>query len=182
MRSTLGEFIGLMFKPFFKWWWAVLTGAASLLAFLWTPTGGLTVSQTGMLLVILGTLTLVFLVFSVLYQGWNLFKDRHRNLEVVSVTKTKDFGTDWIFLLRGYLRESTGILLEIRRPLEDVEVPFALVRVIGSTTKGLYQAVPVWISPGHLRDFSNRQFSASSLIAYPNIYFDRAREVFNELT
>lgn len=178
MRSKLGQFFGIIFQPFFRWWWALITGMVSIVAFLSTPTSGIVISPTGMLFLILLGFTLLFLAFSILLQGWKLYIEVQRDLEVVSLRRTKELGADWVFVLRGYLRDATGMMLEIRRPLDEVEVPFAIVRVIGTTARGLYQAVPIWISPGHLRDFISCQFSTSELIAYPHIYFEKAREVF----
>jgi hypothetical protein len=191
MRSSFGAFLSLMFQPFFKWWWAVVTGAASILAFVWTPPAGLTISKAGMLLLVLIGFTMLFLVLSMVVQGWLLFQNRHQRLELVALRQVRDFGpaddrprdlgTDWVFLLRGYLPESTGMLIEIRRPFEEVELAFALVQVTGTTARGLYQASPLWISPGHLRDYSRQHFSANTLIAYPQISYDRAKEVFDAL-
>ena len=86
-----------------------------------------------------------------------------------------------MFILRGYLRDATGLLVEIRRPLEEAEVPFAIVRVTGETSKGLYQAVSVWVSAGNLRDFNAHRFSATVLIARPHMYFDHTKNVFDDV-
>lgn len=117
---------------------------------------------------------------SVSYQGWLLFSDLNQELKILSIIRTKDYESDWIFILSGYIKESKEALIEVLRPLEDTEVPFAMLKVIGKTAKGYIQAVPIWISPGHLRDFSRHKFSPSILIATPIIRYERIREVLSE--
>jgi hypothetical protein len=170
-----------LLDPFFRWWWALITGTASFLAFVWTPPNGLNIGRTCILLLIFTIFSLLFLVLSVLVQGFQLFRERYKDLEVVAIQKATESGSDLIFLLRGYLRDATGLLIEIRRPLDDVELQFAIVRITGATSKGLYQALPVWVSAGHLRDFNSRRFSANLLIARPYMYFDHTRSVFENL-
>ena len=165
MRQTFVLFLSWLFDPFFRWWWALITGTASFLAFVWTPPEGVTIGRTGMLLLFFAGFSLVFFVVSVVVQGYQLFRERYKDMEVVAVQKATEPGAELIFILRGYLRDASGLLVEIRRPLGDVEVPFAIVRVTGATSKGLYQAVPVWVSAGHLRNFNARRFSVNVLIA-----------------
>lgn len=152
-----------------------------MLAFVWTPPNGLSITRPVMFLLILLVFTLIFLVLSSIAQSYALFRERYRALEVVSVQRVSEPGIDWIFLIKGHLHDAIGMLIEIRRPLEDIEVPFAVVRVTGSTARGLYQAVPIWLSPGHLRDFTSQRFSASVLIASHCMYFEETRSVFDEL-
>jgi hypothetical protein len=176
----MSKYIGWIFQSFFRWWWAAITGAASIIALFVTPESGLKFSNIGVSIIILVFLTFTFLMVSVLVQGWSLFCDRNRQLEVVSIRRSKDLGSDWIFVINGYLPESQGVLIEVWRPLEDTEVPFAIIKVVGTTGKGYHQAVPIWISPGHLRDFSLQEFDASILRAKTILSFDRVWEAFRE--
>jgi len=178
VRKAFGSFLCWLLDPFFRWWWALITGIASFLSFVWTPPTGLSIGKTGILLLSFAIFSLLFLVVSVVAQGYQLFCERYKGLEVVAIQKMAGSGTDLTFLLRGYLRDATGLLVEIRRPLEDIEVPFAIVRITSMTSKGLYQAVPVWVSAGHLRDFNSHRITANLLIARPNMYFDHIRNVF----
>ena len=180
MQSIISEYLGWLFQPFFRWWWAAVSGTASIIALWRTPQSGVTLSSATAAIMVLIAFMLVFLTLSVLVQGWSLYRDRNRRLEVVSIRKAKDFGSDWIFVMSGYLQESIGTLVEICRPLEDTEVPFAIVRVVGTTEKGYHQAVPIWISPGHQRDFMRHGFAPRSLRAKTTLTYDHVLEAFNE--
>lgn len=180
MQSIISEYLGWLFQPFFRWWWAVVSGTASIVALLGTPPSGITLSNITAAIMVLFVSALVFLTFSVLVQGWSLYWDRNRRLEIVSIRRARDFGADWIFVMRGYLQASIGALVEIRRPLEGTEVPFAIVRVVETTEKGDHQAVPIWISPGHQRDFMNHKFAPRTLRAKTTLTYDRVSEAFSE--
>lgn len=182
MRPITSEYLGWLFQPFFRWWWAMVSGIASIVALWGTPQSGVTLSNATAAIAVLIVSVLFFLTLSVLVQGWSLYWDRNRRLEVVSIRrdKDKDFNADWIFVISGYLQESIGTLVEVRRLLEDTEVPFAIVRVVGTTEKGYHQAVPIWISPGHQRDFMRHAFAPRTLRAKTTLTYDRVWEVFHE--
>lgn len=178
MGQNFVSFLSWLFGSFFRWWWALITGTASFLAFVWTPPEGAIIGRTGMLLLFFVAFSLVFLVITVVVQGYQLFRDRNRKLEVVAIQKASESVSGLIFILRGYLRDATGMLVEIRRSSEDLEVLFAIVQVTRATSKGLYQAEPIWVSPGNLSEFNARQFSLNVLIARPSLYYDDARRAF----
>jgi hypothetical protein len=178
VQPTISKYLGWIFKPFFLWWWTAITGTASILAFLGSPESGISLPKIAVAILIFFFLALIFLTVSVMIQGWSLFWDRYRQLEVISIRKSKDLGSEWIFVISGYLQESQGTLIEICRPLEDTEVPFAIVRIVGKTEKGNYQAVPIWISPGHLRAFSLKEFDARILRAKTTIAYEQVSEAF----
>ena len=185
MQPNIPTYLGWIFRVFFRWWWAVLTGTASIVPLFWIPQSGIILSNITVTATIFVVLTLAFLTVSVLVQAWSLYWDRNRQPEVVSISRSrsKDLGSDWIFVIDGHLRESNGVLIEVRRLLEDTEVPFALVKVVEKTGQGYYQAVPIWLSPGHLRDFTQQKFERSALRAKTSITYDRIRsclETFNE--
>ena len=128
MRPVISEYLGWLFQPFFRWWWAAVSGTASIITLWGMPQSGVTFSNATAAIMVLIVSTMTFLTFSVLKQGWSLYWDRNRQLEVVSIRRDKDkaFGADWVFVINGYLPESIGTLVEIRRLLEDTEVPFAI--------------------------------------------------------
>ncbi len=180
MQPNIPTYLGWIFRVFFRWWWAALSGTASIAALFWTPQSGITLSNIAVTAMIFVVLTLSFLTVSVLVQGWALYWDRGHQPEVVSIRRSKDLGSDWIFVINGYLQESGGALIEVRRLLEDTEVPFALVRVVGITEKGYCQAVPIWLSAGNLRDFNQHKFDLSALRAKTSVTYERVLEAFNE--
>lgn len=180
MQSIISEYLGWLFQPFFRWWWAAVSGTASIIALWGTPQSGVTLSNATFAVMVLIAFMLIFLTLSVLVQGLSLYQDRNRRLKVVSISRAidSDFDADWIFVMSGYLQESTGTLVEIRRPLEDTEVPFAIVRVVGKTEKGYHQAVPIWVSPGHQRDFMNHEFDPRTLRVKTTLVYDRVWKAF----
>ena len=178
MRPILSGYLGWLFRPFFRWWWAAVSGIVSIVALLGTPESGVVLSNSIAAIVVLSGSVIVFLTLSVMMQGWSLYRGNNRSLEVISIRKARDFDGDWIFVISGHLSESTGTLVEIRRPLEDTEVPFAVVRIVGTTEEGYHQAVPIWISPGHQRDFNRHEFAARTLRARTTLTYDRIVEAF----
>jgi hypothetical protein len=178
MQPTISKYLGWIFQPFFRWWWTAITGIATILAFFGAPESGISLTKIKFAIVIFFILALIFLTGSVLIQGWSLFRDRNRQLEVIAIRRSKDLGSEWIFVIDGYLPESNGTLIEVSRPLEDTEVPFAIVRVVGTTDKGYHQAVEIWISPGNLRDFSLQEFDARILRAKTTIAYERVLGAF----
>lgn len=180
MQPSITEYLKWVFQPFFRWWWAAITGSASIAAFFGTPKSGVMISNIGVFIIIFLSFTLIFLTISVIIQGWLLFWDKNRQLKLVSVRRSNDLSSDWIFVISGYLRESNGTLIEISRPLEDTEVPFAIVKVVGTTDKGYYQAIPIWISPGHLRDFTLNKFDSRILLVKTTLAHDLVMEAFRE--
>jgi len=71
--KTLPSFLRFLFSPFFRNWWAVLTGCASILAMYITPSHGITLSGAAMMTATFGVLSLIFITLSVLGQGWQLY-------------------------------------------------------------------------------------------------------------
>jgi hypothetical protein len=180
MTPTLANYLVWLFNPFFRWWWAALTGAVTLMGFVWTPNAGFNLSRPVFLLLIFTFLSVTFLALSTVTQGWRLYFQRTHPLRVLEARRAKDFNSDLLFVLSGHLEESGGALLEIRRSLENAELPFCVVKVVGSTAEGHYQAIPVWISPGHLRAFTRHEFEARDLRVRSTLTYDRIREVFDE--
>lgn len=165
MKQGMWPYIAWLSRPFFRWWWAVITGVATLITFAWSPQS-LTLPQPVVLVAVVIGLALLFLVVTVMAQGWRLYSDRARPFEVVTLQKDKnrDLGADWVFVLRGPSDLEAGCILQVSRRLHDgVEVPFAIVKACGKNAFGLHQCVPIWLSPAHLNDFRKHGFSAISL-------------------
>jgi hypothetical protein len=178
MKATLGSYLGFLLRPFFRWWWAVVTGLASLLSLLKTPTDGWTVTPVGAFLLTFGASTLLFLVLSVCVQGWQLFTERWSQITVATIQRTKDLAGDWAFVLTSQSSIPVGSVIDIHRKLGDVEVPFAMVQVVKVTTRGDYQAVPIVIAAAHIRDYALGKFTVADL----DIHGERVRDVGNEIT
>ena len=72
-----GTYLGTLMSPFFRWWWALITGVATLLAFFALKTNGLTLSGTQVALAVLIFFSLVFLMLSVVSQGFKWYSRAH---------------------------------------------------------------------------------------------------------
>ena len=74
---------------------------ASVLSYFALPDSGLTISKFGVAFVVLGVMTLVFLVLSLLVQSWLLYAERFADLRVTAINKCKDHGGDLVVVFTG---------------------------------------------------------------------------------
>ena len=179
-KPTVSSYLSWIAGPFFRWWWAALTGVVSILGYFGTPPSGFILSRNAILLLIFAFFSIAFLGLSSTVRGWKLFFWREQPLRVISVRKDKDYDSKLLFVLDGFLDKKAGVLLEIRRLLDRAELPFCVVRVIDTTEEGRTQAVAIWTSPSHMRAFSRREFGARDLRVSSILTFDRIQEVFDE--
>lgn len=61
----MGSYLRQIFQPFFRWWWAAITGVASILGFATAPATGITLGPAGVALLLFATFSLLFLTVSV---------------------------------------------------------------------------------------------------------------------
>jgi hypothetical protein len=164
MTASLSNYLSWLTAPFFRWWWAAVTGAASLIAFAWTPQT-VSISKPFMLAILLVVSTLLFFALTVTLQGWRLYASRTR-FEILNFLRDKnqDLGFEWVMTFRGPPGVDVDRVLQVNRLFDDGRViPFAIVKVLGLNDDSIYQAVPVWLSPGNLNDFVNHEFTARAL-------------------
>src|SRR5688500_854755 len=95
------EYASLLLGPFWRWWWAAITGVASLLSFLAVPQGGVTLSKLELSLWVLAGGVVVFLLLSVLTRSWGLFMAYRGDLIVSGIQPCKEYGGTHVFLLQG---------------------------------------------------------------------------------
>jgi hypothetical protein len=165
-------YLTFLFQPFFRWWWAAVTGFASIFGVLVTPQSGLLLRPPSVAVIIFVVFTMAFLTLSIFVQGWDLYRKRHTDLRVTEIQKTKEYGGEYITALRGDLEVPVGALVELRRPVGENEVLFALVEVRNRTTRGNYVGVPIWTSPGHQRDYFGGKFASTELVVIPHVQRD----------
>jgi hypothetical protein len=163
MLNDTHDFLGLLFGSFFRWWWAVLTGIASIFSFVFTPEN-ITLSRLQFTIFILIGSVLIFFTASTVYQGYMIFKNYGQHPVVIDFLKSDSYGGEFIFIINGVNNSAHGKIVELRRISNGVEVPFAIVEIMGINSKGLHQANPIWISSGHLRDLRTGKFSISEII------------------
>jgi hypothetical protein len=169
MGPKFSAYLAFLFQPFFRWWWAAVTGFASIFSVLVTPQSGLVLSSATVATIIFVGFTMAFLTLSTLIQGWDLYRKRYTDLRVAAVQKTKEYGGDYVTALCGDTEVPVGTLVELRRPVGEDEILFALVEVRNRTTRGNYLGVPIWTSAVHQRDLFGGKFAASQLVVIPHV-------------
>ncbi len=175
MQPTFYSYIRFLFGPFFRWWWALATGAASILSYLFAPPTGLALSGTAFALLVLLAVTGFFLTLSVVAQGWELFQNGNAGVRVSNIQKCKDFGGEFVFILAGPLPGGRGMLLEVKRAMGDLEAPLAILEVIDKTADGCYQAKPIAMAPVHKKDLADGKCRARDVVVYAFVDGDRVR-------
>ena len=171
---TIRRYLSLLLEPFFRWWWALSTGVISVASFVWVSENGWTVTRAQVAIATLIGATLLFLTFSVLVQGWELYLRGVPQLRVVSILKPHGHN-DWIVVLSGALPSDQGGLVALLRRMGDVEVPFCLVEIRGRNSTGEYQGAGFSFAAGHLNDFSRGKFSAKDLVVHTNVQVSQVR-------
>lgn len=163
-------FVKLLFGSFFRWWWAFITGFVSVLSWMFAPTG-IALSRVAVTTLAVIGLTLLFLCVSTVYQGWLLYRNRLTVPTVVGCQSSDSYGGEFVFLLEAATAIDRGKVAELRRFVDGVEVPIGLVEFVERNSKGQFQARPVWLSHGHLRDLRMRKFVVTELIVDPLVHF-----------
>ena len=80
--------------------------------------------------------------------------EKSPDLRVAAVQKTKEYGGDYVTALCGDMEAPVGTLVELRRPVGEDEILFALVEIRNRTTRGNYLGVPIWTASTRQRDYS----------------------------
>lgn len=172
MNSRFVAYLTLLFQPFFRWWWAAVTGVASILGVLVTPQVGVVLKPSAVCLMTFGAVMMGCLTLSTLIQGWKLDQNRFPDLRVVAVQKTKEYGGEYVVVLRGDLDAPTGTLVELRRPLGETDTLFALIELRPRTIQGNFPGVPIWTSPAHQRDLTAGRLAVSELVVVTHVRRD----------
>jgi hypothetical protein len=168
MLTTHDSFLRTLFGSFFRGWWAVLTGFASILSWIYAP-ASVTLSRGQVASATLLGLLLMFFAVSTIYQGWQLFKNRITPSSLVGFLKSDNYGGEFVFIIKGVHDSSRGKVAELKRTVNGVEVSFAIVEFMDFTSQGYFQASPVWISPNHLRELRTGKFAISDVVVDPLI-------------
>ena len=181
-QPTFGSFLQFLFSPFFRNWWAALTGCASIFAMYITPSSGITLSGGAMMTATFVGLTLVFIALSVVGQGWQLYTRRLDYLQVKSFERNRDMPGGWVFVLVGGVDLSVGTVIDIHKKAGAAEVPLSLVRIVSQNSCGAYQATPVGkINPTHIKEHSTGGLRPMDLVVRTSIDLQRIKEVANDL-
>lgn len=165
-----------LLNVFVKWWWAAVTGVASILSWFALP-NGLTLGRFACSIAVFAALTLVLLTVSVTVQAYGWYASRFSEPTVLRfIPKRGPTGpSQHTFVIQaGGWTIRPGYLLSLYRDTEvGEEVCVAVVRVDRERHDDGYQCVPVWISELHLRDLHGNTALARNL---------RVRREFSEQT
>jgi hypothetical protein len=167
MQTELA-FLKAIFSTFFRWWWAVLTGLASVLSWLAAPQG-LTLTRLQFAATTLMVLIVAFFAASTIYQAWRVFRNKIAPSTITDMQRSDSYGGEYVFVISGLHSQMKGRVAELRRRLNGVEVPFAVIEFLDENAKGNFQANPLWISPNHLRELRAGKFVLSEVIVDPFI-------------
>ena len=166
-KKPTTNFLRLIFSSFFRWWWAVITGAASIAGWLSVPREGISLTPLMFSMLILFVLTLLFLVLSTVYQGWLIYQEHLTRLRIVGFLKSDIYDGEYVFLLEDNIGVAQGTVIELKRFHAGIEVAIALVEIMEKNAKGQYQARPIWFSPNHYRELRMGRFAYSEIEAEP---------------
>jgi hypothetical protein len=179
MINSFLEYTKTVLSPFFKWWWALITGIATFAGYVLTSDSGVNVGRISILFGILIFFILIFLSVSVFIQGWQVFKNQNTEVKLVNIQKNSDLGGEFVFIFSSFKPLENGTLINIKRQLGDIEVPFAVVEIISMNKNGNPQGKEFSIKPAHLRDFNNGKCSIVDLTASPYIPSSQLKEAFH---
>ena len=163
------SFLKLIFSSFFRWWWAAITGFASIVSLFLFPEEGILLNAFMFSLLILFGFSLIFLALSSVYQSWQIYQKYFMSMKIVGFLKSDIYGDEYVLLLESETDFNQGTVIELKRFDKEVEVAIALVEIIEKNSKEQYQASLIWISPGHLRDLKMGHIVYSEIKAEPYV-------------
>jgi hypothetical protein len=160
---TFLRFLRRLTAAFFRWWWAALTGVATVLSWLGLPSAGITVPRPLIVLGIFIALALTFLVVTVTAQSYEWFLSDAMNPKVLRVVQGS--GGKPVFVLRSEGRPLlAGHILAVHRDVGGAEICMAVLRCDKSRHDGEGdQCEAIWISPGHRNDLARGKVAVSGL-------------------
>jgi hypothetical protein len=150
---------------FFKWWWAVITGIASLLPFFGFPGPNIAVSNIAASIVILLTFLLLFLTLSVVVQGYKWYTSANSEPTVESCIPAQSSSDREVFRIRSTTAMEPGRVITILRTTDRGTGCMGMVKVERVAEPLLYQCSPLWLSPMHRNDLAQGKVHVSQLSA-----------------
>lgn len=144
-------------------WWALLTGILEIFAFVWLENTIVLNRIAFFVLLFFASLCLLGGMLVIL-KGWEIYS---KAFEKVQITQIVRIGNDQFFLLKCSRNYQTGLMFEVFRKMESVEVPIGFIETTHFRDDGIIQAKPLWIRPVHLRDIERSQLSVENLVVYP---------------
>lgn len=179
---TMSSYLRFLFSPFFRSWWAVLTGCASILAIYITPSQGITLTGAMIMTMTFFVLTMIFITLSAFSQGLELYMGRLEGLRVSSFERNRDVQEGWVFILNGDIDLPVGTVIDVHKRAGAAEVPLALIRIDSRNSNGAYQATPIGkMNPSHIKEHSAGGLKPADLIVRTSVNLQRIKEVVDGL-
>lgn len=162
-NPTKASYLKFIFWSPITSWWAILTGIVEIIAFIW-------LKET----VVLNRIAIFALMFFasffimggllVILKGWEIYSKAFERVQIIEIVRINN---DQYFLLKSPRNVQNGLLFEVFRKMESVEVPIGFIETTHCRDDGVIQAKPLWIRPIHLRDIERGQLSVENLVIYP---------------
>lgn len=181
-RPSVVDYLAYLLRPFFRAWWAAITGFASVLALFLARDSAVVVRAPTIAIVVLVLFGLMFVILATVTQGWFLYRSQLRSMRVTSFDKSREMAGGWVIVVEAQEDIAIGAILDIHKRSGVVEVPLALVEVIARNSDGAYQARPIGkINPVHIREHANGGLRPTDLIVRPFVEWTRIAEVSRDL-
>lgn len=138
---SFSGYLEYMLKTPITGWWAVATGLLGIISFaLLSPT--VSIGRVWLTVIIFGCSLFLFTGISVLFKGWPLW----RSPGATRIKKIVHADGEHVFLLEQLSNGKVGLVLEIYRIREAVEMPIGLLEVTHEREDGLLQAKSLWLT------------------------------------
>ena len=182
IQPSFGDYLAYLLRPFFRAWWAAITGFASVLALFLARESTIAVGGPGIAIAVLLLFSLSFVILAAVSQGWVLYKSQAQTMRVISFEKTKEVAGGWVLIVEAQADIGIGATLDIHKRSGVAEVPLALVEIVGRNSDGAYQARTIGkINPVHIREHANGGLRPTDLVVRPFVKWTRIAEVNRDL-
>ncbi|OLS20660.1 MAG: hypothetical protein HeimC3_39260 [Candidatus Heimdallarchaeota archaeon LC_3] len=166
-NASFISFLGYLTNSFFRWWWALITGIASLISLLVSKDN--VYDKIFLLIIVFCLFSVLFLLLTTINQSWKLYKEYPNKIQIIEIKKSKNYNSEFVFILKIQKKISIPILAEIIRVDKNESITIGLIEIIDINENNYYQAKEIWIASGHLRDFKNLKFNQNHMKINPDI-------------
>lgn len=161
------RFFHALLSPFFRWWWAVLTGVGTLVGLYSVPAEGVRLGPSAVASLALGFSLCLFLAVSVLYRSYGWYRAVADAPRVESINRANEDHPLTLVLAAQHSDLELGQLVALYlTPSTGVEVCIAVGRVSAyAGAPGRLHVEPIWIAPKHQTDLLTGRAQATALRA-----------------
>lgn len=145
-------------------WWALFTGIVEIIAFIWLG-NSITLDRITVFISLFFASLCLLGGLLVILKGWGIYSKAFERIHITQIIRIEN---EQFFLLKCPRNYQTGIMFEVFRKMETVEVPIGFIETVHYRDDGIIQAKPLWIRPVHQGDIERGQLSVDSLVVYPH--------------